>query len=69
MALSSQDDLYHHMDPSTNNSDAIVEKSGEKMPPQVELKPMIPGTLIGRSNHLSYPGGPIQPPPTDSTET
>ena len=59
MAISSQDDLFHSMDPSTNTSDTIVETVGGKVLPEVELEPTTPGTLVQCSDHLSYPAGPV----------
>ena len=51
---SSQDDLFHCMDQSTNNSDTIVEKPGGKMPPEVGLEPTTPGTLDGPYDTLKF---------------
>ena len=36
-----------------------AEKIGGKVPPELGLETTTPGTLVGRSDHLSYSGGPV----------
>ena len=61
LSASSQDDLFQCMDPSTNMQFRHhCRETRGKSATRGGARTQDPGTLVGHSNHLSYPGGTVQ---------